>query len=982
MSSTRYQHTATLLGNGKVLIAGGYRLEGAFTVPTDTAEIFDPTIGKFTLLSSRMTSKRQLHSATLLPNGKVLIAGGAVDFSGTTNTAELFDPATESFTALPAMNSPRDSHTATLLPSGKVLLAGGFNGTTATFTAEIFDPATGTFTSLAPNAMSSPRNNHTATLLSNGKVLIAGGFNGGGATNSAELFDPATETFTALSSTLSAARNVHTATVLPGGKVLIAGGQNGTTASDTADLFDPISNTFTAISSTMSSPRYFHSATLLPDGNVLIAGGTPGGVISNTADLFDPTSARFTPVTAVMTSARYLHSATLLPSGEVVLVGGHTGSVGGPTASAEVFTYASGSFAAASSLNVARFFPTATLLPNGKVLIAGGQPGTGPTTTAELFDPIAGTFSLLPNQMNIGRYRHTATLLPNGKVLIAGGDTSSVGTGVTNTAELFDPVSETFTLLPSMASPRWSHTATLLPDGKVLIVGGLSSSDFMVTNTAELFDPLTNSFTTTGSMSVPRYFHTATLLTNGKVLVAGGFHPALGGLNTAEVFDEATGTFTLLPNLMATKRYYHSSTLLPNGRVFIAGGGGSPPPTSPLITGSVITNTAELFDPATETFTLVPNTMNSYRYWQTATLLPSGKVLLADGSTIDYAGAEYTMTAELFDPSNQTFTLLPLMNSVRFGHTATVLPDGRVLIAAGTTGSTATATAEIFDEGLGFSDGRRPAVSTAMLSSGAVTVTGIGFRGDSEGSGGSFSSSATNYPLLQLTRIDNEQTFFALSDPATNWSDTSFNSVTLGSNLLNGAYRVTIFTNAIPSLQKLITIGPPLQLVSAVSRKTHGSVGDFDIDLPLTGNPGIECRSGPVSGAHRVVVTFANAVTVTNATVTPGQGGTASLQLVPGPNHAEVLIDLSNVSNAQTLTINLLGVSNGTNTSDVHIPMGILLGDVDASRRTDAGDVTQVRNRTVSIPDQQTFRFDVNTSGRIDSGDVTVTRNGSITVLP
>ena len=167
-----------------------------------------------------------------------------------------------------------------------------------------------------------------------------------------------------------------------------------------------------------------------------------------------------------------------------------------------------------------------------------------------------------------------------------------------------------------------------------------------------------------------------------------------------------------------------------------------------------------------------------------------------------------------------------------------------------------------------------------------------------------------------------------------------------------------------------------------VSRKTHGSIGDFDVDLPLVGNAGIECRSGPVSGNHRVIVTFANAVTVTDATVTPGQGGTASLQLVPGANHAEVLIDLTNVSNAQTLTINLLGVSDGTITGDIHVPMAVLLGDVNAGGRTDSGDVTAVRNHTVSIPDAQTFRFDVNASGRIDAGDVTATRNATVTVLP
>jgi hypothetical protein len=176
---------------------------------------------------------------------------------------------------------------------------------------------------------------------------------------------------------------------------------------------------------------------------------------------------------------------------------------------------------------------------------------------------------------------------------------------------------------------------------------------------------------------------------------------------------------------------------------------------------------------------------------------------------------------------------------------------------------------------------------------------------------------------------------------------------------------------------------PCLAPSGAVSRKVHGTAGTFDVDLPLTGNPGIECRSGGAGGTHQVVITFPVAVTVTDASVTPGSGGTGSIVLAPGHQPpTEVVATLNNVSNAQTLTINLLGVSDGTATSDVHIPMGVLLGDVDASKRTDAGDVTSVRNRTVSIPDQNSFRFDVNASGRIDAGDVTVTRNASVTVLP
>ena len=983
MTSPRHFHTATLLGNGKVLLAGSQTGSGI----TNTAELFDPASSTFTSLSpNTMTSPRRLHTATLLPSGKVLLAGGQTG-TGTSNTAELFDPASGTFTTLSSntMTSGRHSHTATLLRSGKVLLAGGYTGSVFANTAELFDPASGTFTAV-PNTMTTEHYQFTATLLPNGKVLIAGGGSAtSGSINTAELFDPASETFTLLPA-MNSARTRHTAALLPSGKVLIAGGYTGDVTTDTAELYDPASETFMLLPP-MTSPRQLNTATLLPSGKVLLAGGYTVGPVSNTAELFDPALGTFTSLLPnTMTSAHAEHTATLLPSGKVLIAGGDTGASplgSGTTNIAELFDSVSGSFTPAASLGVARFFPTATLLPDGKVLIAGGEPGTGPTTTAELFDPASGTFSLLSNTMNVPRYRHTATLLTNGKVLIVGGQMTSIAGG-TDAAELFDPASGTFTLLPPMTSPRWTHTATFLPNGKVLITGGLISSDYIVTNTAELFDPVSNTFTAVGSMSVRRDLHAATLLANGKVLIAGGFNPNSGGLDTAEIFDPASNTFTLLPNLMTTKRHSHSSTLLPDGQVFIAGGSGSEPPTSPVITGSVITNTAELFDPVTGTFTPLSNTMNSYRYWQTATLLPSGKVLLAAGSTIDYAGAEYTMTAELFDPSAKTFTLLPLMNSVRFGHTATLLPSGQVLIAAGTTGSVATNTTEIFDADVGFSAARRPVILTApdlLIQPASLVLTGIGFRGDSEASGGSFSSSATNYPLLQLQRIDNEQIFFPLSNSATNWSDTTFSSEFLG-NIPIGQYRVTIFTNAIPSFQKIINIGNSVQLVAAVSRKTHALAGTFDTDLPLTGT-GIECRSGGANGDHTVVFTFANALTgVGEATVSGGTGSVSESAI--GSDAHQYVVNLTGVGNAQVITVSVSNVhdADGNSSASISAAMRVLLGDTTGSGAVNSSDISQTKSQSGQAVTSSNFRQDVTVSGSINSSDISLVKSKSGSALP
>jgi arylsulfate sulfotransferase len=164
---------------------------------------------------------------------------------------------------------------------------------------------------------------------------------------------------------------------------------------------------------------------------------------------------------------------------------------------------------------------------------------------------------------------------------------------------------------------------------------------------------------------------------------------------------------------------------------------------------------------------------------------------------------------------------------------------------------------------------------------------------------------------------------------------------------------------------------------TAVSRKTHGGAGTFDIPLPLTGSLGVECRSGGANGDYQVVTTFAVPVTITNATVTPGNGGTGSVSGVPVVSGNQVTVNLTNVSNAQKITLNLIGVNDGSNTENVSVPMGVLIGDVNASTRTDAGDVTLVRQQTPSTPaslPSWDFRRDVNASGRIDAGDVTLVR--------
>jgi hypothetical protein len=375
----------------------------AATTPPATPSII-PLEAPWSNTGSMITGRAE-HTATLLPDGTVLIAGGVADNREETvlASAELYDPTTGTWTATGSMTNPRSQHTATLLHNGKVLVTGGYcDGATpqcvssvpagawdpdgAMATAELYDPRSHTWT--ATGRMITARSKHTATLLDNGMVLVAGAEHAPDSIlASSELFNPDTGKWTATGD-MRTARTEQMATLLPDGMVLVAGGfgpVSPTAHGDlrSAELYDPKRGTW-KVTGSMAAIRGSDPLIVLANGLVLKTGGGPEDPAA--CELYDPKTGTWSP-TGSMAVARGQLSSTMLADGRVLVAAGF----GVPDASAELYDPTSGTWSDAGSFGTGTFETTATLLLNGKVLVTGGLLEDGVASSAELFDPAAGT---------------------------------------------------------------------------------------------------------------------------------------------------------------------------------------------------------------------------------------------------------------------------------------------------------------------------------------------------------------------------------------------------------------------------------------------------------------------------------------------------------------------------------------------------------------------------------------------------------------
>ena len=731
---------------GRILVVGGAGPAG----PTQASEIYDPAT-RSSAPTADLRAARTGHSSVLLSDGRVLVAGG-LDAAGTpVPSAEIYEPASVRrlpdgtlaqgvWTPAGQLVTPRAGATATVLTDGRVLVAGGRAGAgNPVPAAEVFDPAVDRATgwrAVAP--MGAGRASHTATLLATGDVLVTGGESTAGPLASTERFDPGAGTWRP-GPPLAKALRGHTATRLPAGNVLVTGG-------GLASIFDPTASGGGGAWTSTAPPlevREAHTATLLlcavgdtrPHcGSVVVAGGTgPSGFVATT-EMYSP-SDHVWRRSGDLVEARESHTATALPGGQVIVTGGRNADV--PLASTEVFD----PLAAGTPPSVTSVSRSGGPVSGGSAVTITGVAmggatqvlfGDRPATTVVHISP-TDVLAISPAQdapatvdvtvvtpegsswpTNRSRFRYaygpTVTALSPDTGAASGG-TPVV---VTGTVLDFPDVHVLFGDVPATTILSRSDTklTVVAPphapgqvDVQVFTPAGFSAPTF-----ADRFTYGDGSWEPTGPMKTARYHHTATLLPDGRVLAAGGTDNYMSfgtAFASAELYDPDSGAWTPA-GAMQEARFSHTATLLDGpscrseiraawcGKVLVAGGQKQlPTGTWTAVAG------AELYDPATNRWTPA-GTLGDARFSHTATLLDGpacattpapaycGKVLVAGGTRQEVGNRPPLRTSELYDPATNSWSPTGALDTActvdpcgRTNHTATLLPDGRVLAAGG-----------------------------------------------------------------------------------------------------------------------------------------------------------------------------------------------------------------------------------------------------------------------------------------------------------
>ncbi len=588
-----------------------------------------------------------------------------------------------------------------------------------------------------------------------------------------------------------------------------------------------------------------------------------------------------------------------------------------------VLAIPSGTWQATGNLSAARPGASAALLQNGSVLITGGDPGSGPVASADLFNS-DGSVSPLAAPMNNPRSNHISATLQDGRVLVAGGTVA--GGGATNSAEIFDPVSGTWSSIAGgMVEARSGAAAALLQDGRVLIAGGESSG--VASATLEIFDPVAGTFSAAGVMSSPRTKHAMAVLADGRVIIIGGSNGTAPVAST-DILNPVAGSVAAGPSL-ATPRSGHSATTLLDGRILVVGGNNilTNPDGS---TTTVDLSSAEIFDPAAGTFTTSASALATARAGHLAFLLPHNNNVLIVGGTSNGISIS---SAELFTPWQGTFSATGSLSTARSNAAGSPMQqDGLLLVAGGKDAATppnALASTEVY----GFATVKTDKADYAPGTT--VTITGSGWR----------PGETVTLSLQEVPFNDTHGPYTAVADSAGNILNTDFvpNAADVGIRFyltavgsISGSQAQTTFTDASPvKLQGVTVTGTQTpNPVAAGSSATYGSSASNSVQVSFSGTTPscgvtLSVASGLPSGA---TATF-------NPTIVTSTNGS--------PQTSLLTINTSNTTPAGTSTLTVTATESSVCSGGSKTTTATLV--VQNSTSLSVNSVTAVYGQTVNL---------------------------------
>jgi N-acetylneuraminic acid mutarotase/pimeloyl-ACP methyl ester carboxylesterase len=667
------------MADGRVLVSGGYTSSGT---PTATAEVYDPSTGEWTYTAQAMNVARAGHTTALLSDGNVLIIGGTTTSNTKTSSVELFNPSTGTFAQLSSLSSANGAGPGHAFNVGNDKIVYIYRSDSVA-DVETFNYATKLWTqsnATVPSGGWGP----AMALLNDGRIFVCGGYF---QASDASIYAPATDSWQILMP-MTQGRQNQTATTLLSGKIFIASGVNtgvdGAYPVATTEIYDLTAQPSgaTVAGPNISGPGPEGAgmvSVLMPNGNVFMTGGgyapgygTSALALANGA-VYDPIAATITSA-GVMNVSRHDHTMTVLSSGLVLIVGGVTDALNALTPVTELFGYGNfptqpTTFTQTGSMVIPRASAQAVTLNNGQVLITGGGLSDGGVTdTAELYDPATGLFSLTTNNMTSPRVYHSASLLPDGRVIICGGQDGSSPTALAST-DIYDPSTNAFTAGPPMSTGHDLHRSLALTDGHIIVISGET------TNSVEIYDPTQNTWSLAAPIPSGGGGYAATRLLHGRIFVSGG------DANGTQVFvyDPNFNTWTTMAPML-TWRTWHTAATLPNGNVLIAGGDNG---------GVSALGSSEIYNPLA-----LPNGSSTPAGGVAVGItgvasasLVNGDVWIAGGDTFIWNGnvlcSSGRTAAQLFNYQTNTWTDLSSMVTGRQGPTASLLQSGQILVAGG-----------------------------------------------------------------------------------------------------------------------------------------------------------------------------------------------------------------------------------------------------------------------------------------------------------